>query len=130
MIAFDIRPFKGVGPIAFGMTPEQVHGLLGAPRMQRPSPLGRRDERYEGFRVRYTADGGLTCEVTFSTACDVLFAGISLFGDATAIHQLACRCISPMKIRYSSSKMEATNGSLSMISMCLAFVSSRTTSTP
>jgi len=91
MTTFDIRPYEGVGPIAFGMSPEEVHGLLGEPRMQRTNPLGQRDERYEGFRVRYAADSGLMCEVTFSTACDVLFAGVSLFTDAAAVQQLADR---------------------------------------
>lgn len=41
--------------------------------------------------MRYAADSGLMCEVTFSTACDVLFAGISLFTDSTAVQRLADR---------------------------------------
>jgi hypothetical protein len=91
MTVFDIRPFDGVGPLTFGMTPEEVHSQLGEPRMQKPNPLGQRDERYPGFRVRYAADSGLMCEVTFSTACQVLFAGVPLFTDATAVQQLAER---------------------------------------
>lgn len=64
---------------------------LGGARMQRPNPLGQRDERYAVFRVRYTADTDLMCEVTFSTTCSVTFEGISLFADATAVQQLAKR---------------------------------------
>lgn len=41
--------------------------------------------------MRYAADNGLMCEVTFSTACDVRFAGVSLFTDATALQLLANR---------------------------------------
>lgn len=91
MTDFDIRPYEGVGPLAFGMTPEEVHAAGGEPRMQRPNPMGQRDERYAGFRVRYTADTDLMCEVTFSTDCSVSFEGISLFSDATAVQQLAER---------------------------------------
>lgn len=57
--------------------------------MQRPNPLGQRDERYDGFRVRYAADTDRVCEVTFSTTCSVTFESISLFSDATAVQQLA-----------------------------------------
>lgn len=91
MTDFDIRPYEGVGPLAFGMTPEEVHALVGEPRMQRPNPLGQRDERYDGFRVRYAADTNLMCEVTFSTTCSVTLEGISLLADATAVQQLAER---------------------------------------
>lgn len=59
--------------------------------MQRPNPMGQRDERYTGFRVRYTADTGRVCEVTFSTTCSVTFEGISLFSDSAAVQQLAER---------------------------------------
>lgn len=69
----------------------QCIGLLGQPRMQRTNPLGQRDERYEGFRVRYAVSNGLMCEATFSTACDVRFAGVSLFTDATAVQLIADR---------------------------------------
>lgn len=88
MTAFNVRPLEGVGPLAFGMSPEDVHALLGEPRMQKANPLGQRDERYPGFRVRYSADSDLMCEVTFSTDCNVVFAGISLFTDDAAIQQL------------------------------------------
>ena len=91
MAHFDIRPYEGVGLLAFGMKPEEVHAAVGEPRMQRSNPLGQRDERYEGFRVRYTADTDRVCEVTFSTTCSVTFVGISLFSDATAVQQLAER---------------------------------------
>lgn len=91
MTDFDIRPYVGVGPLAFSMKPEEVHAVVGEPRMQRPNPMGQRDERYAGFRVRYTADTDRVCEVTFSTACSVSFEGISLFADATAVQQLAER---------------------------------------
>lgn len=37
---FDIRPYVGVGPLAFGMKPEEVHALVGEPRMQGSNPLG------------------------------------------------------------------------------------------
>lgn len=91
MTHFDIRPYVGVGRLAFGMTPEEVHAVVGEPQKQRPNPLGQGDERYAGFRVRYTADADLMCEVTFSTACCVSFEAISLFGDPTAVQQLAER---------------------------------------
>lgn len=91
MIDFDIRSYEGVGPLTFGMTPEEVHAVVGEPRMQRPNPMGQRDERYAGFRVRYAADTDRVCEVTFSTACSVTFEGISLFSETTAVQQLAAR---------------------------------------
>lgn len=91
MTHFDIRPYVGVGSLAFGMTLEEVHAVVGEPRMQRPDPMGQKDERYEGFRVRYTADTDRVCEVTFSTTCRVTLEGISLFADATAVQQLAER---------------------------------------
>ena len=48
-------------------------------------------QQANGFACAGAADSGLMCEVTFSTACDVLFAGVSLFTDAAAVQQLADR---------------------------------------
>jgi hypothetical protein len=61
---YTIYPYEGVGPIKFGMTPQQVHEILGAPERQIPASTGRnlpKDKYVElGFFVCYQNPG--VCE--------------------------------------------------------------------
>jgi hypothetical protein len=61
-----IYPFEGIGEVRFGMTPEQVHEILGKPNvtiLDNKSEFGRHTDFYDKLRVHvhYNLDLGL-CE--------------------------------------------------------------------
>ena len=53
MKTFDIEPLKGVGPVRFGMSRAEVHGLLGKPE----SVNGDREWFLDGFAVDFNSSG-------------------------------------------------------------------------
>jgi hypothetical protein len=65
---FDIRPYEGVGPLRFGMTPDEVEQLLGKPNRVKKSFFGERTEHREANGLVATFDKGADklIEVGFS----------------------------------------------------------------
>jgi hypothetical protein len=71
---YAIRPYDGIGPIKFGMTPEQVHEILGEPvKTFKKNSRNTDDYRTIGFHVVY--DEADACE------------SITLFSPATPSFQ-------------------------------------------
>ena len=76
---FQVLPYVGAGPVTFGMTPEQVAALLGAPRRVQKNVLGERDESREGVRVCYSGSGHVV-EIGLAPPTTASYKGADLFG--------------------------------------------------
>lgn len=88
MTAFDIRPFLGVGPLVLGMSPGDVHRILGEPRSVSKSRIGERSDSYPHLTASYAKDTEKLVEVGIGLQVDVQFQGVSLFSDPGALDVL------------------------------------------
>ena len=50
MTVFDIRRYKGFGPLVLGMSPDEVHGVLSAP-VSSATREGARNETYPHLSI-------------------------------------------------------------------------------
>lgn len=89
MKQFEILPFVGALPLRFGMTSDEVHGILGGPRAVRTNRLGEKDEDYHEASAGYDKASAMLVELGFVQPSVVRFHGIDLFRDADAILRLA-----------------------------------------
>lgn len=85
---FEIQSFVGALPLRFGMTPNEVHGILGSPRTVRTNRLGEKDEDYLQASAGYDKESTMLKELGFVQPAVVLFRDIDLFRDADAIPRL------------------------------------------
>ena len=97
LAGWEIAPLEGVGTLRFGMTPDEVHALLGAPRVSRPRPA-RDPATRPSLQELYVPGPGLTFEeaadapgglrlvaIGFGKAtAELSYAGLKLFGVAPA----------------------------------------------
>ena len=61
MRSFDILPFVGPLPIAFGMTRAEVHALLGVPQVESPPTQWRGvSNSWDDGKIQVGYDGGMT----------------------------------------------------------------------
>lgn len=84
MTTFTFDPFVGPSPLRFGMTPEEVAALVGAPERVFPDPFGNRSESRSGYSLGYDAKSGRLTEAVFSKG-ELLFRGVDLFAVANVI---------------------------------------------
>ena len=81
-MTYEIESFKGVGALRFGMSPEQVHAILGSPRFSRQDP-GHLREVYIGspaMTFTGTDDDLKLVEIGFVKHADeVVYRGANLF---------------------------------------------------
>jgi hypothetical protein len=70
----SITPYTGVGPLRLGLAPEEIHAVLGAPRVRRP----------QGSKLREMYADGIAC--TYEGAPDRL--GLVEIGFAKAVREL------------------------------------------
>jgi hypothetical protein len=79
----DIVPYVGAGPLRFGMTPDQVHQTVGAPRrVKHAAGMLREIYPFEALLIFEGAPDALRLvEMGFDRRCaDVSYAGVKLFG--------------------------------------------------
>jgi hypothetical protein len=93
-MAYEIRSYLGAGTLVFGMSPKQVHELLGKPRFSRRDP-GRLREIYRVCPALtfVGADQELKLvEIGFAEAAgEVIYGGANLFaGEHMAVVQRLC----------------------------------------
>jgi len=93
-LAYEIKSYWGAGTLVFGMSPDEVHELLGKPRFSRSDP-GRLREIYRGCPALtfVGADGELKLvEIGFAKAAgEVIYRGANLFaGEHMAVVQRLC----------------------------------------
>jgi len=90
-LAYEIKSYWGAGTLVFGMSPNEVHELLGKPRFSRSDP-GRLREIYRGCPALtfVGADGEL--KIGFAKAAgEVIYRGANLFaGEHMAVVQRLC----------------------------------------
>jgi len=97
MKQFEIQPFVGALPLRFGMTRDEVHGVVGSPRAVRTNRFGELDEDYLEVSAGYDKTDAKLCELGFVRSVDVRFRGIDLFRDAGAISLLVEADGSPLE---------------------------------
>jgi hypothetical protein len=73
----DLFPYQSVGPLQFGMTPDDVARILGSPRARSKNFLGEIKFVYPGFNVEFSKDEMV--EVTFSSSQELSINGQSVF---------------------------------------------------
>jgi hypothetical protein len=93
-MAYEIKSYMGAGRLVFGMSPKQVHELLGKPRFSRSDP-GRLREIYRicPALTFVGTDGELKLvEIGFAGAAgEVIYGGANLFaGEHMAVVQRLC----------------------------------------
>jgi len=85
---WDILPLEGAGALRFGMTPQQVHALLGEPRVSRQRPAlamatPTLQEMYLpvlGLTYEQAADCAALVAIGFGKVMtEVSYAGVALF---------------------------------------------------
>ena len=90
MIVYDIRPYEGAGPLAFGMSPAQVHDVIGEqPHSIGVTKKGERDEDYPSLSACYAKDSDVLVWLALTSALDVRFQGMNLFTAPDAVARLA-----------------------------------------
>ena len=88
---FEVKPYRGVGTVEFGMTRADVTAVMGEPSSVRQTSLGDTELMYPQCSVRLSGaqgDKGVA-EIGFFPDCDVMVAGIDVYGDPSAFDQLA-----------------------------------------
>jgi hypothetical protein len=75
---FTIEPFVGPLPLRFGMSPEEVASLLGAPGLVFRNGNKDRCEKRPGYVLGYDVDSGKLNE-TVHTSGELFFQGTNLF---------------------------------------------------
>lgn len=93
---FDVRPYEGVGPLVLGMSPDEVHAVLGAPVRSAISE-GARNETYHHLSMAYSAGNEQLIEVAFGSRLDVQFQGVSLFTAPRAVDVLVAADGAPLE---------------------------------
>ena len=88
---FEIAPLVGVGPIAFGMTPEEVEQVLGPPALSTTNGEGEREERRDELTVRYGVDSGGVVEVAFGPESRVSIEGIAILQARDPVDEVVSR---------------------------------------
>lgn len=96
MTVFDIRPYEGVGPLVLGMSPDEVHGVLGAP-VRSATSEGARNETYPHLSIAYSAGKEQLIELGFGSRLDVSFQGESLFTAANSVELLSAADGAPLE---------------------------------
>ncbi|HZR75562.1 hypothetical protein [Bradyrhizobium sp.] len=88
----EIMPYVGVGALRFGMTPAQVHQILGAPRFSRRDTHRLREMYGAGgpaltFKAAAGSEEPKLAEIAFTKAAtDVIYRGTNLFsGERPAV---------------------------------------------
>lgn len=97
MTVFDIRSYEGVGPLAFGMSPTEVHAILGQPRTTTKNFLRERSDLYPHLTIGYAKDTDALIEVGMSSQVDVRFQGVSLFSAKDALTSLIAADGAPLE---------------------------------
>ena len=78
----SIVPYTGVGALRLGLPPEEIHALLGAPRVKRPQGSKLREMYADGIACTYEGapDRLGLVEIGFAkTVRDLNYAGVRLF---------------------------------------------------
>lgn len=79
---FEIKPFSGVGPLRFGMTPQEVATALGPPEASRRPFMNTLIEYRGWLTTMYEKDSDLLYEVGFSRFFETLtYKGTNIFKD-------------------------------------------------
>lgn len=81
---FEVQPLVGPLPIKFGMSEEEIQGLLGKPQARN---VNRRDEPvldYGICSVTFGAGGEGVVQVAFFPEAELILSGMNLFTDPTA----------------------------------------------
>lgn len=91
---FDIRPYEGVGPLRFGMIPDEVEHVLGKPDKVKRNFLGEWTEHREanGLVTTFDRETNELVEVGFSPNITSLhYASLNLFSGnpRDTLHELA-----------------------------------------
>lgn len=84
----EIIPYERVGPIAFGMTIDQVAAVIGAPERVFTNRRKERDERRDKLGIRYSGDDDKVVEVVLLPGADVILDGINIFNDTAGFNRL------------------------------------------
>ncbi|HWU52610.1 MAG TPA: hypothetical protein VN153_07310 [Tahibacter sp.] len=92
---FDVRPYEGVGPLVLGMSPEDVHAVMGTP-LRSAVRGGERIETYRDFTLAYSAANRLI-EAVFSSSVDVRFENANLFTTPDALTRLVAADGAPLE---------------------------------
>lgn len=92
---FDVRPYEGVGPLLLGMSPEDVHAVIGAP-LRSAVREGEYVETYRNFTLAYSASNRLI-EAAFSSSVDVRFEDANLFMTPDALAKLVAADGAPLE---------------------------------
>ncbi len=85
---FDLQSFVGALPLRFGMTPDQVRGILGQDCTESKNFLGGVSLSYYrpgcDASVGFDKLSGLATHFGFGRLSSVRFRGLDVFGDSTA----------------------------------------------
>jgi hypothetical protein len=85
-----IRPYGGSGPLVFGMSPAQVHAVIGEqPRSTGVTKTGERDEDYPSLSACYAKDSDVLVWLALTSALDVCFQDMNLFTTPDVVARLA-----------------------------------------
>ena len=97
IMTFDLKPFVGAGPVAFGMSPAEVDSLLGPPSRVLKNREGDRQEYREGLILTYAqADDGLA-DITLTPPASALYEGRDLLALENPISFLRAFDSTPLK---------------------------------
>jgi hypothetical protein len=80
---YTIYPYEGVGSIKFGMTPQQVHEILGEPDEQRPPGYGEElpTDYYQGLDLSVFYVNPRQCKaITLGDEARPTFRSMNLYG--------------------------------------------------
>jgi hypothetical protein len=96
MVEYEVRPYVGVGPFRFGMTPDDAIRAIGPPARQTRTASKELKLRYVEFCLVFSNAAGLV-EVSFEPEAHLIVGGIDLFFNPAALRRLAKSDPSPLE---------------------------------
>ncbi|MEO8362647.1 MAG: hypothetical protein ABI672_21660 [Vicinamibacteria bacterium] len=96
-VPFDIRSYEGVGPVWFGMTPDQVHAAIGEPIRQARNRRDEADESWGVVSVRYDGKERTVVEVGLVPPARVFLEETELFSAQDPMRLLMVNDPAPME---------------------------------
>lgn len=92
---FDIKPYIGVGPLTFGMSPQEVADLIGPPERVLRNRKGGREEYREGIKVTYSPSAEEATDFVLFPPATARYKGLDLLSHPDPLSVLVADDQSP-----------------------------------
>lgn len=97
MESIEIRSFESIGPLRFGMSPPQVHALIGRPYGTIRDAQGCTHDGFASLGATYGPGGSGLVQVAVAATYDAVFREVHLFTDPAVLDHLVAMDGAPLQ---------------------------------